>query len=249
MPIRGVIFDLGGTLLHYNAPSSTWEDTEKTGARGAYRVLATAGYKLPPESEALDIGWKHAFAMWSTLDQHDVKTLKIDVQARWLAAKWQVKELPDTLVQSIATAYMESIQAHIRPLEGANATLRAIRERGLSVGLLSNTIWPGSYHRRDLDRFDLTRYLDHLIFSADAEAWKPNADVFQLALDGLHLQPDEAVFVGDSLYFDVWGAQQAGLRGVWIEQPHAWMPEGLSATPDATIQRLPDLIPVLDAWK
>jgi len=55
--------------------------------------------------------------------------------------------------------------------------------------------------------------------------------------------------VGDSLYFDVWGAQQAGLRAVWIEQRHRWMPDGLEATPDATIQSLAQLVTVVEQWR
>jgi HAD superfamily hydrolase (TIGR01509 family) len=248
MPVRGVIFDMGGTLLHFNAPNSTWEDTEKTGARSAYRLLAERGYALPPEAEALDIAWDHTFGMWTTLGQQDVKTLKLNHQIRLLTARWHVADLPESLVEQLGNAYMQAIEPNVRPLDGAEETLRGLRARGLKLGLVSNTVWPGRDHRRELDRWDLTRYLDHLIFSSDAEAWKPYADVFQMSLDALHLQPGEAVFVGDSLYFDVWGAQQAGLRGVWIEQPHAWLPDGLEATPDATIRRLPDLLAVLDTW-
>ncbi len=36
MPVRGVLFDMGGTLLHYSAPGANWEDTEKIGASGVY---------------------------------------------------------------------------------------------------------------------------------------------------------------------------------------------------------------------
>lgn len=249
MTVRGVIFDMGGTLLHYNAPDATWEETEKTGARVVYAVLRDAGYSLPPEDEALARAWQHALSVWSNIATADVKDLKLHRQMRLVAALWDLPDLPDDLVERAGLAYTGAIQAHVYPLEGAAETLAALRRQGLRVGLVSNTHWPGRYHLDDLERFGLLPYLEHLIFSADVEAWKPGSEIFTLSLQALGLAPEEAVYVGDSLYFDVWGAQQAGLRAVWIEQRHRWMPDGLQATPDATIQSLPQLTAIVEQWR
>ncbi len=249
MPVRGVIFDMGGTLLHYNAPDATWEETENTGARPIYALLRDAGYSLPPEDEALARAWRHALSLWNSIATASVEDLKLGRQIRLMAALWGIADLPDDLVERAGLAYIGAIRAHVYPLEGAADTLAALRQRGLRVGLLSNTYWPGRYHLDDLERFGLLPYLEHLVFSGDVEAWKPGREAFALSLDALGLAPDEAVYVGDSLYFDVWGAQQAGLRAVWIEQRHRWMPDGLEATPDATIQSLAQLVTVVEQWR
>ncbi len=248
MPLRGVIFDMGGTLLHYNAPGTIWEDTEKTGARGIYERLRADGVELPPQDAALDAAWDYIFGIWSQLNNHAVEDLKLDWLVAGLMREWSVPDASPDLVSAASEAYMIAIQSHVVPLEGAADTLRALHARGLRVGLISNTLWPGRHHRRDLDRYGLTQHLEHLVFSADVERWKPHSAVFSLSLDALDLQPDEAVYVGDSLYFDVWGAQQAGLRGVWIEQTHRWLPDGIEVTPDATIRRLPELLDHVDHW-
>lgn len=249
MPVRGVIFDMGGTLLRYNAPGATWEETEKAGVRPVYALLREAGYSLPPEEEALARAWQHALDVWGNIATADVSDLKLHRQMRRVAALWGLPDLPDDLVERAGLAYMGAIQAHVCPLEGAAETLATLRRRGLRVGLISNTHWPGHYHLDDLKRFGLLPHLEHLIFSADVEAWKPGSEIFALSLRALGLAPQEAVYVGDSLYFDVWGAQQAGLRAVWIEQRHRWMPDGLQATPDATIQALPQLAAIVEQWR
>ena len=250
MTLRGVLFDLGGTLLHYNAPHTTWEDTEKTGARAVYGGLQAAGYSLPTEGESLDNAWEHALAFWSQIVNHyDPKTLKLDYFIRSMAAHWQIDNLPEPLVKSLGSAYIRAIQAHVHPLDSAANTLRALRDRGLRIGLISNTLWPGTAHLDDLQRHGLIDYIDHPIFSADVEAWKPHRAVFQLGLDALKLTPDETFFVGDALYHDIWGAQQAGLRAVWIEQPRFWVPDGLTVTPDVTIRRLPELLDIASQWQ
>jgi HAD superfamily hydrolase (TIGR01549 family) len=249
MTLRGVLFDLGGTLLHYNAPHTTWENTEKTGARAVYHGLLAAGYTLPPEAESLELAWKHALAFWSQLiDHYDPRTLKMGNFIQSLAAQWQIDNLPEPLVESFGSDYMRTIQAHVHPLDSAAQTLRALRDRGLRMGLISNTLYPGAAHLDDLRRHGLIDYIENPIFSADVEAWKPYRAVFQLGLDALQVEPDEAFFVGDALYHDIWGAQQAGLRAVWIEQSRTWVPDWLTVTPDATIRRLPELLDIVAQW-
>lgn len=248
MPIRGVLFDLGGTLLSYNAPGTDWEATERKGAGAVYRRLLDYGYSLPPEDDAYKIVWDYTLSLWSGLDAQPASALKLDRQWQVMAGRWGVNDLPPELLNTLAIDYMAAIQSHVYPLEGAADTLRALRGRGLRIGLISNTVWPGAYHRDDLERHGLIGYLDHLVFSADAETWKPHRAVFQLGLEPLHITAEEACFVGDSLYFDVWGAQQAGMRGVWIEQVRRWLPPGVDVTPDATIRRLPELLDVVERW-
>ena len=70
MPVRGIIFDMGGTLLHYNAHNTTWEQTEKLGARAVYHHLRAAGYLLPPEDEAIEFAWQHAINTWHSISEH-----------------------------------------------------------------------------------------------------------------------------------------------------------------------------------
>lgn len=249
MALRGVIFDMGGTLLHYRVPGQSWEDMEKTGAQGIYARLQAEGVALPPRETALQTAWEHNLSLWRQLDAYEPADLKLDWMIRELLRKWGVENAPQALIAAAAEAYMTAIQEHVIPLEGAADTLRTLRAHGLRIGLISNTLWPGVYHRHDLDRYGLTRFLEHLTFSADVEAWKPQPDIFRHGLNALSLRPDEAAYVGDSLYFDVWGAQRAGLRGIWIEQARRWLPDGIEVTPDATIRRLPELLEIIESWR
>lgn len=44
---------------------------------------------------------------------------------------------------------------------------------------------------------------------------KPDAAIFNAALDLLNVQPHEAVFIGDNPDADIVGAQAAELKGIW----------------------------------
>ncbi len=248
MAVRGVLFDLGGTLLHYTPPGKTWEDMEKAGSLAIYQELLKQKWSLPAETDALETAWISIRKLWSSLDQYDPKDLRLENLMALVLGEWGFQNIPQDVLQRVGAAYMAAVQSFVYPLEGAEETLRALRNRGIRLGLISNTVWPGLSHRSDLDRYGLTPYLEHLIFSADEGVWKPHQEIFQHGLDALDLKPEDSVFVGDALYFDVWGAQQAGLRGVWIEHQNNWVPDGIQVTPDATIRKLPELLELVSAW-
>ena len=181
MTVRGVIFDMGGTLLHYSPPGQDWEAMEKLGAQGVYYYLKALDYELPPEEDALEEAWPVARDMWQSINEDDVSRIKLGYQVTELARRWGVTDLEPEQLEALAEAYMKGIQTIVSPLEGAVETLEALRERNLRIGLIPNTLWEGRYHRSDLDRWGLTPYLEVLISSADVQAWKPYRAVFEQA--------------------------------------------------------------------
>jgi putative hydrolase of the HAD superfamily len=48
---------------------------------------------------------------------------------------------------------------------------------------------------------------------------KPDKRLFELALNKLHVQPEDALFVGDDLEKDMGGCQNANIKGIWFN-PH-----------------------------
>lgn len=91
---------------------------------------------------------------------------------------------------------------------------------------------------------DLQELVDAVIVSEEAGFWKPDARIFQLALERLGVAPEEALFVGDNLKNDIAGAQAAGMRAVWIRPEGARRDENI--LPDAEITELTQLDGVLD---
>jgi putative hydrolase of the HAD superfamily len=256
MPLRGVIFDMGGTLLTYHPPGADprhgWEAMEALGADGLRAFLLARGYAVPPVEEARARNFAVMDRGWGRLGQDKRANPQLGPLLREVLLDWRLSPaaLADDLIADAVVAYTGAVQRSVTPLDGAAETLAAIRERGLRVGLFSNTVWPGAFHMADLARWGMAQYLECAFFSADVAAWKPDAAVFHMALDALGLQPEEAAYVGDHPHADVYGAQQAGLRGVWLRN-RVWTGQdfhGLIITPDATLNRLPDLLAVLEPW-
>ena len=65
------------------------------------------------------------------------------------------------------------------------ATLGALPRRGIKLGLISNTVWPGRLHTRDLQRFGLDPFFDVLTYSSEHPHTKPHPAIFRDTLDRL----------------------------------------------------------------
>jgi epoxide hydrolase-like predicted phosphatase len=88
--------------------------------------------------------------------------------------------------------------------------INSLRPR-FKTGIISNA-WSDA--RAVLNaRFDLDRYVDVTIYSAEVKLAKPDPRIFQLACGRLGVQPSEAVFIDDMLE-NVQAAQSLGMHGV-----------------------------------
>jgi putative hydrolase of the HAD superfamily len=128
----------------------------------------------------------------------------------------------------------------------------ALRERGIKIGVLSNTLWPRSEHERVFRRDGVAELIDAEVYTSEIAWTKPHPEAFRAALAGLGVDdPRRAVFVGDRLWDDIHGAQQIGMRAVFV--PHSDIPESQrgprNGRPDATVQRLGELLPIVDGWR
>lgn len=65
--------------------------------------------------------------------------------------------------------------------------------------------------------------------SEDAKSYKPRKELFQLALQSVGLQGNEAVHIGDSLSSDVKGAGALGINTIWVNRSSKEVPVGVTA--------------------
>lgn len=63
---------------------------------------------------------------------------------------------------------------------------------------------------------------------------KPDRAIFQAACDALQVAPEHSVYVGDDPLLDVVGAQEAGLRAVWMNRFERTLPAGITADAQCT---------------
>lgn len=118
------------------------------------------------------------------------------------------------------------------------STLTRLREQEIELGIISNF---------DSRLFTVMRGLGiaeafaTVTISSLAHAAKPSPKIFQLALDKHALDPEEAMYVGDSLRDDVEGATKAGLHAVLLDRQGQHAGIGVQV-----IQTLEELLPLVE---
>jgi phosphoglycolate phosphatase len=122
---------------------------------------------------------------------------------RWQAAK-------DVFYGAIEATHLETL----RPLAGADSTLRALAASGAVLGVVSNK--RGTLLRREAERLGWSGYFHRVVGAGDAPADKPAPDPVLLALAGSGVSPGPDVwFVGDAA-IDMDCARRAGVSGVLV---------------------------------
>jgi putative hydrolase of the HAD superfamily len=228
-----VVFDLDHTLCRHDQSG----EEVYAGAfahAGLDRVgdpedlwAALAGSPDPSDTEGyLADGFR------TVLRQHDADPA-VDDAPRQLAAGF--------------SAVVDHTRVSLRP--GAGAVLDHARDHG-HVALLTNG--PERRQSIKLDALDLADAFESVVFAGDMPNRKPHRDPFDRVVTDLGVAPDAALYVGDSLEYDVGGAQRAGLDAAWTpdgDDPNEVTDDLLDAgdyDPEFVVPRLADLRAVLD---
>jgi putative hydrolase of the HAD superfamily len=114
-----------------------------------------------------------------------------------------------------------SIDLWRQPVSGAVEGLRRLSAAGRHLGIVSNadgTI-ERTLHLSEICQVGPGRGVSVLaiVDSYIVGVTKPSADIFRHALEPMGVTPDQAVYVGDTLRYDVRGARAAGLHPVHFD--------------------------------
>ncbi|MGO1164988.1 MAG: HAD family hydrolase [Janibacter sp.] len=245
-PVEAVIFDWGGTLTPWH--------TIDLGQQ--WRVFAREVHGVPVDSDdvpqedldrAKELGERiHAVeqAAWQRVKE-DHRSAHLDD----ILAEAGINARDDRHHVALA-AYRRFWEPHTHTDPQVRPLFEGLRARGLRVGVLSNTIWSGEYHREIFERDGVLDLIDGDVYSSELHVVKPHAEAFEAACEAVGVAPTNTVYVGDRLFEDVLGSQEVGMRAIWV--PHSDIPADqqvtVDATPDGVAEGLLDILDIVDPW-
>ncbi len=232
LPLKGIIFDYGGTIdsrgVHWS--EVIWDgyrdsgvDVTKEDFREAYvyaeRELAHTRHILP----------HHNF--------YDLLLIKMRIELDRLVECGHLPEgSTERYAEQIARYCYEAARSSV---EEARPVLEALSERYPMV-LVSN--FYGNVESV-LEDFDLRRYFLTIIESAVVGVRKPDPQIFRLGVEALGLLPGEVLVIGDSYKKDIVPAESIGCRVAWLKGK-GWTADEDAVTHPAAISRLSQVLDV-----
>ncbi len=130
--------------------------------------------------------------------------------AERLAKKFGIETDPKELAEEI-----EQAAGTAKPVPGALETLELLREKGIKLGLCSNT-FQTAFQALDR-RWGLRKRFDCVFLSYERGVLKPDPRALLHCPQALCVSPEETVMVGDKLHLDVIPTQELGMTGVLFD--------------------------------
>ena len=206
-PIRALVFDAGHTLLEMDYARLT-----------AY--LVSRGHDL---GEAAVTGAERRARIRLDVEREAQATRGRTGEGRYVRYLVDYLGIEDDAERTAIAEWRRGFNVpiglcHQADGEAAKALQRA-RDAGLIVGVISNS--NGSVQRA-LEEAGLAAHLQFVIDSSVVGIAKPDPRIFELGVRAAGTTPEQTVYVGDSYFVDVVGAQRAGLGAVLFDPGRLW---------------------------
>lgn len=214
MNIRGLIFDINGTLIDIH--TNEWYDE-------IYRViinlLSYQGISLSHD-EVRDLYFKIMKEQRRTSKENypEFDAVEIFQEILTLYATEFTRNLPAKklaiLPRVLAEVYRSVSLFRLQLYPGVKEILEQLRPRYLMSAISDGQ---SAYAVPELHAVGLLDYFKPVIVSGDLGYRKPDTRIFESALSGMGLNPSETLFIGNDMYRDVFGAQQLGIKTIFFK--------------------------------
>jgi putative hydrolase of the HAD superfamily len=238
-PIRHILFDLGGTLMH---------------ARGDWlpifeRADQALTNKLHEHHITLDTKiFRARMQDYYAQRDKDFRETTYHFVLRELLKELGYAEVAESVVRSALDAMFSVTQSNWVLEDDALGVIQKLKSSGYHLGIFSNA--GDDQDVRDLvKKFDIHPYFDFVLTSAACYYRKPHARAFEIALAQWSIPPEDAVMIGDSLEADILGAKNLGMQTIWIKRRAQFTADELAAQrihPDFSLNELDWLLLTLE---
>ncbi len=239
---RAILFDLFNTVALFDPqklPTFEWEGKTLRSTMGKVRLTVEQIFPHIPFS----LFFKTLTEVSQELGEvrtRELREIPSLERFRQVLRRLGEADSPESLAraQELSLAHMELLAAATQVPEDHRSLLAAVHGE-YAVALVSNFDHAPTA-RAILKKWGIETYFDAVLISDEFGWRKPHQSIFTAALEQLGIEPQEALFIGDSLVDDVEGAKAACLDVVWINRDGKEYPTG-KPLPNFMIKSLPEI--------
>lgn len=208
MALRAVLFDWGGTIVREDSLSAGQPYVAIANYAAKHMSLALTAEEFERAFQAV----LPAYEPGVTVTTPRISSV-IGSAFTWLGCAAGAGD-----VDTCSRLFFREVTAPNQVFDDARALLASLKYRGYRCGVITNAIFPAPLFVAKANELGLGGYFETFVTSGDVGLAKPNPAPFVKALADLGLEPQDALFVGDTVETDIAGARAAGMRAVLIER-------------------------------
>jgi putative hydrolase of the HAD superfamily len=245
MNIKGLIFDINGTLMDINT-NEEYDDI----FRVLSHLLTYQGITLHHD-DLRDLYHKIMKEQRQASNEHHPEFDAVAIFKEILKdhATDFTRKLPAQKLAQLpcimAEVYRAVSRFRLRPYDGVKEVIEQLHTRYL-MGIVSDG--QSAWAVPELHAVGLRHYFKPIIVSGDFGYRKPDKRLFEKALADMKLAPSEAIFIGNDMYHDVFGAQQLGIKTVFFKSNQGTH-EKEGVEPDYIIYNFPELLKAIQFFE
>ncbi len=207
--LEAVFFDVGNTLL-FPYPSVSEVCRQILADAGHERELGVIEDLMPLVDQYYEDRYREDDTFWTS--EEETSSVWVGMYSL-LCRRLGIEDEAETMARRVYDEFGDP--ARWRTYPDVAPAIRRLRDRGLSLGVISN--WDARL-TTVLAGVELGAELDTIVSSAEVGLHKPDPRIFELACERVGVAPQDAAHVGDHHYADVLGATAVGMRAVLIER-------------------------------
>ena len=236
-PIRHILFDLGGTLMH---------------SRGDWSpILESADLALTNKLQEYDIDldsrvFRTRLHEYYDQREQDFRETTYHFVLRELLEELGYAEVEEPVIRSALDAMFSTTQTNWILEEDTLATLQKLKSQKYHLGIFSNA-GDDKDVQELIKSFGIRSYFDFVLTSAACYYRKPHPRAFEIALAQWNISPNEAAMIGDNLQADIYGAKNLDMQTIWITRRAQYkVDDEQRIKPDFSLRGLNELYPALE---
>lgn len=210
--INAILFDLGETLINFGRVNTTL--LFYLGAKQSYDFLKNCGQPVGSFASYclrnfIPLRIKH---MLSSLTANDFDSLTL---LKNINEKKGIR-LNEEQWGQLAWLWYEPLSKLGKTEPDIIDSLRALKESGLKLAIVSNTFLHESCLDRHLQQAGILDFFQFRFYSYKFDYRKPDQRIFQVAAEKIGERPQNILFIGDRIDNDINPALKAGMCSVLI---------------------------------
>jgi 2-haloalkanoic acid dehalogenase type II len=236
-PIRHILFDLGGTLMH---ACDDWAPVFKQSDQALTNTLREYRFELDAKK------FRARLHEYYNQRDKDFQETTYHFVLRELLKDLGYAEVAEFIIRSALDAMFELTQGNWVLEDDTIEVIQQLKSQNYKLGIFSNA-GDDKDVQTLVEQFGIHSHFDFVLTSAACFYRKPHPRAFEIALARWNIPPEEAAMVGDSLQADIFGAKSLGMQAIWLSRRAEFTADEVQRIqPDFSLNDLSGLFPTLE---